>query len=133
MKTLAFLLSVITLTGCATSNPLMTGKPQDWMWKPAAELKTALGEPTRVIPQQDGAEIWEYVTKEEFVAPGEEKMTFGAGKAPFGGIAGGSRTTKRGERASSYVNTWRYLIRDGKVRKWYAERMEDGKVVWSDH
>lgn len=131
-RLIATALGLLLLCACA-SNPMMTGKPQHWRGKTVDEVRTGLGEPHRVIPQGNGSEIWEYRTGGEFLAPGHETMQFGAGRAFGGGIRGGATTIKEGERVKEYENLLRLEIRGGKVRKWYAERTEGGRVVWSDH
>lgn len=126
---------VAVVTGCA-SNPVLTGKPQHWKGKSVADLRAALGEPTRVIPQGKGIEVWEYVNAGDFVAPKEENTNFrvgGSGGGPFFGASGGINTVTQGERLSRYENVTRFEIRNGKVRKWYASRLVDGRVVWEDH
>jgi hypothetical protein len=107
MKTLslAFIVAIL-LVGCA-SNPLLTGEPADWVRKPAAELRNSLGEPTRTVVHQDGSQTWEYVTEGEYV--------------------------REHRSPGHFVNVTRYLVKDGKVRKWFTERIEDGVVVRSDH
>jgi hypothetical protein len=134
MKTLPLLFAVLLLAGCA--NPVMTGKPQHWMHKPAEDLKAVWGQPTRTIPQKDGTEVWEYVKSGDFVAPGEDDTTFGMRGSGGGGgfrASGGAHTTKRGEHPSRYENVWRFMIKNGKVCQWYASRTEDGRIVWEDH
>ena len=135
MKRISFVcLLAFVLAGCA-SDPLLTGKPQDWQGKPAADLRAAWGEPTKVITQSDG-EYWEYSNSGDYLAPAEENMRFNAGGFGSGGGFGASgavKTTKQGERISRYENIARFLIRDGKVKKWSASRIVDGQTVWSDH
>jgi hypothetical protein len=96
----------VVISGCA-SNPLLTGEPSDWKRKPAAELRNSLGEPTRTVTHQDGSQTWEYVTEGEYV--------------------------REHRSPGHFVNVTRYLIKDGKVRKWFTERIEDGVVVRRDH
>lgn len=125
-------LPLILFCACA-SNPLMTGKPQHWKGRSAEELRAGLGEPTRVMPQPNGAEIWEYVKSGEFHSPEQETFRFGGGRVPFGGIQGGATTVKEKEGIKGYEDLLRFEIRGGKVRSWYAQRTEGGRVVWSDH
>lgn len=40
---------------------------------------------------------------------------------------------KQKERTGSYEKIFRFSIRDGKVKRWYASRIEDGRVVWEDN
>lgn len=121
---------IVVLSACA-SNPMMTGKPQHWKGKTVEQLRAGLGEPSRILPAENGAEIWEYRNSGEFLAPGRETMQF-SGKALFGAIDGGATTVKQGEHVTGYENLQRFEIRGGKVRKWYVERSEGGRVVWSD-
>jgi len=133
---LAFLALVCAgLLGCAT-NPVMSGRPQDWRGHSAEEMRAGLGEPTSIKPQTDGSEIWEYRKSGDFVAPAEENMSFRAGGFSNGGFAGANgkvRTLKSGEHEASYENIWRFQFRNGKVRRWSAARLVDGVTVWSDH
>src|SRR5262245_36700912 len=105
-KLVIVFIGFLLTAGCA-SNPLLTGKPHDWQGKPATDLKTALGEPTRVIPQSDGTEIWEYVNSGDYVAPKEENTSFrmgGAGGGGMFGASGGINTVSQGPRLSRYEN-----------------------------
>ncbi len=114
---------------------MITGKPQHWMGRSVTELRTSLGEPTRVIPQENG-ELWEYKETGEFVAPARDSTSFRAGGyagGPAFGMSGNTTTVRQGERLSQYENVTRFLIRDGKVRRWSAARIVDGETVWSDH
>lgn len=123
------------LSGCA-SNPVLTGKPQHWKGRSVAELKAALGEPTRVIAQAKGVEVWEYINGGDFVAPKEENTNFrvgGSGGGALFGAGGGISTVTHGERLSRFENVTRFEIRHGKVKRWYASRVVDGRVVWEDH
>jgi hypothetical protein len=131
-RLIAASLGILLLCACA-SNPMMTGKPQHWRGKGSEEVRAGLGEPTRILAQGSGSEIWEYRTGGEFLSPGQERMQFGAGRAFMGGIRGTATTVTEGERIKGYENLLRLEIRGGKVRKWYAERTEGGRVVWSDH
>ena len=135
MKKLALALMAALLFGCAT-DPLLTGLPQDWQGKPAADLRAAWGEPTRTISESGGVEVWEYLKAGDFVAPKREDTSFrvggGGGSAMFG-ASGGISTVKHDERLSRYENVWRFKIKKGRVTAWYAARMEDGRVIWQDH
>lgn len=84
----------------------MTGKPQHWKGKTAEQLRAGLGEPQRIVSQPDGSEVWEYVREGEFV-----RQHISPGK---------------------FENVNRYLIKDGKVKKWFWERYENGEVVKRD-
>lgn len=68
------------------TDPMVTGLPQHWKGKPAADLKAAMGEPTRIIPQSTGAEVWEYVRSEQVLIPKGENSSFAFG------LAGGGKT-----------------------------------------
>jgi hypothetical protein len=144
MKLLPFAsLLALVFAGCA-SDPLLSGKPQDWQGKPAADLRAAWGEPTKVITQSDG-EYWEYTNGKDYVIPASEDTNFrlgggssgynsGTGASSSGfGASGGISKSKSGERVSHVENVARFLIRDGKVKKWSAARIVDGQTVWSDH
>lgn len=135
MKTILAILVVAVLVGCVSSDPLMTGKPQDWQGKPASDLKAALGEPMHVITASNGDEIWEYHKANDVVIPKGENMSFGfAGLGSSAGGAGGFSSEKRPEdRISRVENLYRFKIRGGKVREWYAARIMDGRIVWEDH
>lgn len=87
------------------------------------------------MPQMDGSEIWEYVYAGEFVSPKQENTSFTMGGAQGSGMfgaSGGIQTTEQKERLSKYENRFRFLIEDGEVKDWYAERLVDGRIVWSD-
>jgi len=123
------------LLGACATNPVLSGKPQDWKGRSAEEMRAALGNPTKIIPQKDG-EVWVYSKSGEFVAPAEENMRFsaaGGGGGTFMGASGGVNTTKQPQRQAEYENVWRFLVKGGKVKKWYAQRFVDGQVVWEDH
>lgn len=135
MKTLLYAAVALLFTGCA-SDPVLTGKPQDWKGKPAADLRAAWGDPTRIIPESGSVEVWEYVKDGDFVAPKREDTSFrlgGGGGSGMFAAAGGISTLKHDERLSRYENIWRYKIKDGKITGWYAARMEDGRIIWQDH
>lgn len=123
------------LTGCS-SNPVLTGKPQHWTGHTTEEMKAGLGPPSEIVPQGDGSEIWIYRKTGEFIAPGEERTNFrmggGAGSGVFG-ASGGISTQRQSERVTDYENVWRFEVRNGRVRRWYAQRLEGGRVVWEDH
>jgi hypothetical protein len=124
----------VVFIGCA-SNPILTGKPQDWVGHLAVDLRGAWGEPTKTTRQSDGAEIWEYSKTGEFVAPKQDNTSFNIGGGGFGGSFGGSggiNTLKYDQRMSHYENVTRFLVKDGKIKRWFAARIEDGKTVWSD-
>lgn len=135
MRHLILICAILTFAGCV-SNPLLTGKPQDWKGKLAADLRAALGPPIRIIPESGGTEIWEYVNTGEFVAPKEENTSFrmgGAGGSGMFGASGGINTLTHNERLSRYENVSRFQIKNGRVKRWYAARVEDGRTVWEDH
>ena len=132
----------LLLAGCA-GDPLLTNKPQDWQGHPASDLKAAWGEPNKITSQSDG-EYWEYYKSGDYLAPPKDSTSFRIGGSSSGytsdglstsgfGANGGITTTKQGERVSHFENVTRFLIRDGKVRKWSAARIVDGETVWSDH
>lgn len=134
MKTF-LICAMLLVAGCA-SNPMLTGKPQHWKGRTTEELLTGLGQPSKVIPQADASEIWVYSRKGDYLAPAEESTKFrmgGGGGESFFGAAGGINTQKQGERVTDYENVWRFLVRKGKVRKWYAQRFVGGQLVWEDH
>jgi hypothetical protein len=125
----------VLLIGCA-SNPILSGKPQDWKGKPSGDMRAALGEPTEVVPQADGSEIWIYRKTGEFLAPAQDRTNFrmgGGGGSGVFGAGGGINTSKRSEQVTDYENLWRFQIKNGKVRRWYAQRYEGGQLVWEDH
>jgi hypothetical protein len=130
MRTKLLPLVVLCLAGCA-SDPLLTGRAQDWQGKLAADLKTAWGEPTKITRDSTGDEIWEYVQGGDFVAPKEDKTSFNVGVGSFGG-GGGISTRKYDQRLSNYQNISRFRIHNGKIKAWYAARVVDGTVVWHD-
>jgi hypothetical protein len=135
MKKIYSALAGVLLTGCV-SDPVLTGMPQDWQGKNVADLKAAWGDPTRVIAESNGTEVWEYRKSGQFVAPGEENTAFrmgGGGGSGMFGASGGIKTIKQGERQSAYENVARFSVKNGKIKKWYAERFVDGQRVWSDH
>jgi hypothetical protein len=136
MKTCFIVIVGILLLGGCVSDPMLTGKPQDWKGKAASDLRAGWGEPTRIIPQTGGVEIWEYTKTGELVAPEQNNTSFnmgGGGGANFFRARGGINTTKHEQRLSQYQNIWRFMIRSGKVKKWSAARIVDGQTVWSDH
>jgi hypothetical protein len=105
-RLIATALGMLLLCACE-SNPMMTGEPQDWKGKSAEQLRTGMGEPQRVVPQPDGSEVWEYTSEGEFV--------------------------REHRSPGKFKNVVRYQIRDGKVKKWFFERYENGEVVKRDH
>jgi hypothetical protein len=151
-RRILIIFSALALVGCA-SDPLMTGEPHDWVGHLASDLKAAMGEPTRIIHQsnyQDNdpaisklfeaksgeSEIWEYVQTGDAVSPKESSTAFnmhGADSNLGFGAHGGINTTESPAHQSHYENIWRYEIKNGKVVKWYAARLVDGKTVWSQH
>lgn len=136
MKRITFLLLIsILLCGCASSVPLLTGKPQDWKGKPADDLRAGWGEPTHVMRESNGDEVWEYREAGNRVIPKGESMSFGfAGiGSPYGGAGGFSSEKRPEDRVSHEENVCRFKIRDGKIRDWYAARIIDGRTVWEDH
>jgi hypothetical protein len=134
MKLATTFFFIVLIAGCA-SDPLLTGKPQDWKGRPASQLEMAWGPPTRRIQSSDKIEVWEYVKSGDFVAPKREDTSFrvggGSGAGMFG-ASGGITTLKHDERLSRYENIWRFKIKNGKVVGWYAARLEDGRIVWQD-
>jgi hypothetical protein len=135
MKSLFAAIVLLLFTACA-SNPVLSGKPQDWKGKGADEMRAALGEPTEIKPQADGSEIWIYRKTGEFLAPAKERTDFrvgGAGDGGAFGARGGINSSKRSEQVTDYENIWRFQIKNGKVRRWYAQRFEGGQLVWEDH
>lgn len=48
------------------------------------------------------------------------------------GAGGGISTKKYDERLSRYENIYRFQVKDGKIRRWFAARVVDGATVWSD-
>ena len=151
-RKLSIMLFALILVGCA-SDPLMTGEPHDWVGHLASDLRAAMGEPTRIIhqsnyqendpaiaklfePKSGDVEIWEYRTEGETVSPKQSDTGFnrhGADSALGFGAHGGINTTETPAHQSHYENIWRYEIQNGKVVKWYAARLLDGKTVWSQH
>lgn len=129
------LTACLGLAACA-SDPMLTGKPQHWRGKPAAQLRAAWGEPTRIITQTANSEYWEYSRSGKFTAPGQDSTSFNLGafgSGGFTGASGGINTLKYDSRQAQFENIARFLIKDGKVKKWAAMRLVDGQVVWSDH
>ena len=88
MKTtqITALLSMICigLVGCGTADPRITGQPQDWRGKPAADLKQFMGEPERIVSSADGSELWEYQKVNDKVVPKGESTSFFGGGGNFG-------------------------------------------------
>ena len=127
----------LALFGCATADPRITNKPADWKGKPAADLVRFQGEPTRVVKDADGSELWEYYKAEDMIIPKGENTSF------FGGIFGGSgaingsgafSSEKRPEdRKARVENTMRFKIQEGRIVSVFASRSVDGRVVWQDH
>lgn len=131
----------LALGGCHTydkaaglfrSDPVMTGKPQDWLSHDAEELRAAWGEPNRIIPRSVGSEVWEYVKAGEMLSPAKDETRFNAGGTPLSGVSGQIDTVKHSEHVGRYENIYRFSIKDGKVKKWYAARIVDGKTIWED-
>lgn len=137
MKSLFPLLTLSLLVGCATSDPLMTGKPQDWKGKPAADLRAGWGEPTSTIRQSNGDEVWVYHKAGDRVIPKGESTSFAFGGigtgSTYGASAGFSSEKRPEDRLSHEENVCRFKIRNGKIREWYAARIVDGRTVWEDH
>ena len=135
MHKLLFALFIVALFRHAPQT-LSSLANEDWQGKPVADLKAGLGEPTRVIAQSDGAEIWEYINTGDFVAPKEENTSFQMGGAGGGGVfgaSGGINTVTQAQRLSRYENISSFRIKNGKVKGWGARRVVDGRVVWEDH
>ena len=130
--TAAATLVLALLTAC-TTNPVLSGKPQDWVGHDAGEMRTSLGEPTKIVPQKDGSEVWIYSRTGEFVAPAEENTNFQIGGNAFTGAGGGINTVKGREHQAEFENVSRFLIKNGRVKQWWAQRLVDGRVVWEDH
>ena len=124
-------LALIVFCGCA-HDPVITGKPKHWTGKPSADLRAAWGEPTRIMAAGSNGEYWEYSKTGEFHAPAEKRMRFRAGTG-FGAASGGVTTTQTDARMSRFEDVVRFLVRDGKVRKWSATQLVDGRVVWTKH
>ena len=132
--TLIISLIVLILTGCA-SDPLMSGKPQDWVGHQATELRGAMGEPARIIPSANGAEIWEFVKDKDYVVPKGENMSFGFGGlgGPHGGAGAFSMEKRPDDQAAHETKLFRFKIKNGVVSEWYANRVVNGRMVWEDH
>ena len=144
--------SALALVGCA-SDPLMTGEPHDWVGHLASDLKAAMGEPTRIIPpdQLPGQRPGHCQNvrgksrrKRDLGIPPNRGGCFSKGKRYFlqharRGQQLGIRSTRRNQHDRNPGATeplrehWRYEIKNGKVVKWYAARLVDGKTVWSQH
>jgi hypothetical protein len=134
LKLIAFALAAF-LIGCATSDPMVTGKPQHWKGKPSLDLRTAWGDPTRVIPQANGDQVWEYSRSGDFTVPKGESMSLGfrgLGGA-YGGSGGFSMEKRPEDRMSREEELYRFKIRKEKIVEWYAARFVDGRKVWEDH
>ena len=72
--------------------------------------------------------MWEYTEGGGFQS--SEK----SGASPTtGGDDGGPSNNPKRERLGSYQKIFRFGVKNGKVKNWYAARIEDGKVVWEDH
>ena len=125
---------VILLVGCA-GDPLMSGKPQDWIGHPASDLRSAWGEPTRIMTESNGAEVWEYHKASDVIIPKGENMRLGFSGVggPYGGSGGFSMEKRPDDRPAKDEQLFRFKIRNGKVNRWYAARMLDGRVIWEDH
>jgi hypothetical protein len=125
----------VAFIGCAT-DPLMSGKAEDWVGHLGTDLKTSWGEPTNVIRKSDGTEIWEYLQSGDFRSPEQENTSFRLGGLSGGNAfsaGGGINTTKNKEHIGTYQKIFRFSIKAGKIKSWYAARVEDGRVVWEDH
>jgi hypothetical protein len=133
-KLLASIFFAALAAGCATSDPVMSGKPQDWVGHEGSELRSVMGEPTRVIPNANGDQVWEYEKSKDFIIPRGENMSLGfAGIGSSAGGAGGFSMEKRpDDQQSRETQLFRFKIRNGKVVRWYANRAVNGKIVWED-
>ena len=129
----------VGLFGCATTtaDPRITNNLADWRGRPAAELVGFQGEPTRVVKDPDGSELWEYYKAVDMIVPKGENMSFFGGVFGGSGASGGSgafSSEKRPEDRTSHVeSTMRYKIRQGVIVAVFASRVIDAKVVWEDH
>jgi hypothetical protein len=136
MKKLLISCLVCLFAGCAT-DPIMSGKPQDWQGHQASELRAAWGEPTRIIPSTNEAEVWEYSAAKDVIIPKGENMNLGFGgfrSGSVGGSSGAFSMEKRPEdRPAQEGQLFRFKIRKGKIVEWYANRTVNGHVVWEDH
>lgn len=134
-KPLLLLTLCAALAGCA-GDPIMSHLPQDWMGHSYTQLTANLGEPTKIVAEDNGDKVIEYIKSGEFNADQAAHSRFRFGAGDFGGSisgGGGIDTTTTPAHLASYQNLWRFKIHGGKVAAWYAERREDGKVVWFDH
>ena len=123
----------IGLLGCATADPRITNKPQDWRSKPATDLTQFMGQPGRTVTSADGSELWEYHLAKDMVIPKGESMSFFGGGANWG-LSGAFASEKRPEDRTSHVEQiQRFKIQQGKIVGVYASRIVDGRVVWEDH
>lgn len=134
MKKLMAALAVAFAAGCA-SDPLMSGKPQDWVGHQSSQLRATMGEPNKVIASTKGAEIWEYVKDKDYVIPRGENMSLGFRGlgGPYGGSGGFSMDKRPDDRQTHEEQLFRFKIKNGKVTEWYANRTVNGQVVWEDH
>ncbi len=135
MKPVFPILLVAFFVGCASPDPMVTGKPQDWRGKLALDLRAAWGEPTRIITATNGDEVWEYHEGNSMVIPKGESMSLGFGGlgSPSGGAGGFSSEKRPEDRTSRVEKLFRFKIRGGKIVEWYAARSVDGRTVWEDH
>ena len=133
MKSALSVLLVAFLVGCASSDPMVTGKPQDWRGKPAVDLRAAWGDPTRVVTASNGDEIWEYREGADYTIPKGESIRAGLGSSPSGGAGMFSMEKRPEDRTSRQEQLFRFKIRQGKIIDWYAARFVDGRTVWEDH
>ncbi len=134
MKSLWMVLISVLLTGCV-SDPVLTGKPQHWKGKSASDLKAAWGAPTRIIPESNGTEVWEYHKATDMIIPKGENMRLGFGGlgGQFGGSGAFSMEKRPEDRPAREEQVFRFKVRDGKITRWYAARILDGRIVWEDH
>lgn len=136
MKRIApILLSCALLAGCA-SNPVMTGKAEHWVGHLASELRENWGPPTKIVTQAKGIEVWEYSESGDYLSPASQNTSFRFGGFGSGGAIGGGggiSTVQNKEHVGRYQKVFRFEIKQGKVRAWYAARIEDGRVVWEDN
>jgi hypothetical protein len=133
MKQTFSILLVAFLVSCASPDPMVTGKPQDWKGKASIDLRTALGEPTRIISQSNGDEVWEYRESADYTIPKGESIRAGLGSSPSGGTGLFSMEKRPEDRTSRQEQLFRFKIRQGKIIEWYAARFADGRKVWEDH
>jgi len=91
------------------------------------------GEPSRIVKEANGDEVWIYSKEGDRIIPKGESTSFGFGAMGSGASSTYSSEQRLDDRLSHEETIWRFKIRNSKIREWGAARLVDGRIVWEDH